>query len=330
MANNNEFPSYFKTIDVSEPTTPRKETEIIQEQITLERKAWITSYKKLIYGVIGIVLVALIALFIYFFYQGTNPMSRLVSSSAKNFGTSFEFAVQMSKNDDVVMRYDGSISVDRSKRSIEALYDAVYTDYSYKAAVYSDGTNAVRGSYLDGKWIIRDDSDKIRDFFDFDTDYRNGGFDSGALLRFTELTSDYSAEQLDELVKLLRDRLSTNSTLAVISSQNTEQGTQYEYIVDLSSVLKLIADEGAPLFYRSSDYDRFRERYLANIDNIGDAQMRIAFTTDAGGYLSYFGISLDTGTDEYSFICDMSSFSEAEVAVPDDFLKAAKITVPAE
>ena len=325
---NGDQPSYYETVDVSQPRPPRKEIDIIKEQIKLGRKIWIRKHKVRIYAALGIVIVALIILFIRFYYEGTNPMSRFNSSLAKDFGTSFDFTVDMSKNDEDVMSYKGSASFDRSKRRIEALYDATYTGYFYKSALYTDSAKSMRGSYFNGKWTVSDVSEKVMNYFDFDTDYRSGGFDAGALLRFTELTTVYSSIQLDKSVKLLRERLSTNSSIATITSHSTDDGTTYDYDIDLSAVMKMICDEGAPLFYRSTDYDVFKARYLANLDNIRDSEMTMSFTVDNRGYMSALEMSITTGSDEYRLSCKMSNFGESTVEIPDEFFKTAQMTAP--
>lgn len=321
----NQNESYFQPVDVSEPTTPRREIDIIEEEIAIRRRAWIKSHMIYIYTAVGIVVVALIFLFIHLYHQGTNPMSRLVSASGKNFSTSFDFDVSLSEDGETVMRYEGAIDVDHADHSIKALYDAVYTDYGFRGVVYADEQNAVKGSYYNGQWTVKDCTDQAQDFFDFDSDYRSGKFDGGSFLRFVGLTSDYSSSELDRFVGILRERLSTNSNVAAITMTKTDDGTVYDYDIDLGAIFEMLVNDGASLFYRSSDYDSFKARYDANVDLIEAASCTMRFTIDPHGYLSTFRLDITVDGTLYTLDCRMDSFG-TDVTIPGDFFEAASVT----
>ena len=91
--------SYFQPVDVSEPRAVRKEIDIIEEALAERRRDWVKTHMIYLYAVIGVVIVGIIFLFIHVYNQNTNPISRLISASSKNFGSSFDYEVTLSEND---------------------------------------------------------------------------------------------------------------------------------------------------------------------------------------------------------------------------------------
>ena len=176
--NTGEFSPYFQPVDVSEPRAVRKEIDIIEEALAERRRDWIKTHMIYLYAVIGVVIVGISFLFIQLYNGNTNPISRFISATSKNFGTSFRYDVTLSENGESVMHYDGTASIHRSQHSLEAVYDAEYTDYSYRAVVKADNSSSVKGVYYKNKWTAHDCTEKVLDFFDFDTDFRAGNFDS--------------------------------------------------------------------------------------------------------------------------------------------------------
>lgn len=314
----------FEAIDVSEPRAPVREMDIIEEALAIRRRDWIKTHLNYIYAVIGLVVVGMIVLGIYLYYQSTNPMSRFVGSMSKSFSSSFHYEVKVTEDEKAMMSYDGSIIVNRSKHHIESVYDADYGTYSYIGAVYADGKSAAKGSYFNKKWTVHDCSDSAQDFFEFDKAFRSGGFDGGAFLRFTGLTSDYSTRELTAMVNVLKKRLSTNSPIATITTEKTNDGTRYEYEINLYELFLLIQEDGASVFYRATDYDEFVALFEANKSIIEETECRLSFVVNPAGYLSSLDIIVESQGRSYGVTCRMSNFTKAEVEMPESFLKAAE------
>ena len=318
--------SDFEAIDVSEPRAPIKEMEVIEEALAIRRRDWIKKHLSYIYAVVGVIVVGLIVFGIYIYYQSNNPMSRFIGSLSKDFFTSFHYDVTVSENDKPMMHYKGDIAVDRAKHSIESLYEADYNSYTYTGAVYARDKNAIKGSYYNNKWTTHECADNVQDFFDFDKAFRSGGFDAGAFLRFTGLTSEYSTRELNSAVGLLRKRLSTNSPIATIKTEKAEGGTHYHYDINLYELFSMIRNDGASVFYRATDYDKFVALFEANKSIIENSKCTVDFLVNSAGYMSSFEMIVMTEGQSYGLSCEMSDFSTAEVEIPDAFLKAAQLT----
>ncbi|MBQ9679703.1 MAG: hypothetical protein IJV48_03350 [Ruminococcus sp.] len=320
----------FEAPDVSEPRPPRKEIEIIEEALAIRRRDWIKAHMSYIYAAVGVVLVGLIAFGIFTYYKSTNPLSRFVSSVSKDFGSSFDFDVKMTEDGEAVMSYQGSIEPDRGKHTVKAYYEADYNRYSFTGAVYADADIAANGSYYDQKWTVHDCTDQVTDFFEFDRKFRSGGFDGGAFLRFTGIISDFSTREVESMAGILRDRFSTNSPLATITSSQIEEGTLYEYDVDLYELFSMVQKNGASLFYRATDYDRFSAIFDQNKGVVEEADCAIRFVVDPSGYMTSFEITVTAQDVEYGLSCTMSDFGAAEVEIPEDFMKAAALNAAQE
>lgn len=320
----------FQAIDVSEPRAPVREMDIIEEALAIRRRDWIKTHLSYIYAVIGVILVAVIVFVIYMYFQGSNPMSRFVGSLSKDFSTSFDYDISVTENKAPVMHYVGSIDVDRSSHAVEAVYQADYNRYSYTGAAYGNDKSAVKGSYYNNKWTIRDCTDNAQDFFDFDRDFRAGGFDSGSFLRFTGLTSDYSTREMDKMMSVIKSRLSTNSPIATITTEKDADGTRYHYDIDVYKVFELIKDNGASVFYRATDYDKFVASFEANKAIVESAKCTIDFTVDPAGYMTFLEVTVISEGKSYGLTCTMSNFGEAKVELPEGFLRAAEIVLPEE
>ena len=316
----------FHPIDVSEPREPISESEAFEEARAKHRREWFRRHRTIIFAGIGLVVVALIVFGIYLYFQHTNPMSRFTASLSKDFSSSFRYEIKVTEDDKPVMSYDGTISVDRDKHDITALYQADYNRYTYTGAVYARGKDNVKGIYYDKKWAIRDCADSVQDFFDFDKDFRAGKFNTGAFLRFTKLTSDYSTEELQKTIGVLKQRLSTNSPIATIKVQNTDGGKRYDYTIDLYELFSKLKEDGAPVFYRASDYDNFVALYYANRTVLENAACTASFEINSAGYMTSFDINVTAEGKTYGLSCTMSDFSSAEVEIPESFFKAAQIT----
>ena len=320
----------FQPIDVSEPRAPIREMDIIEEALAIRRRDWIKNHLSYIYAGIGVVLVAVIVFVIYMYFQGNNPMSRFSGSLSKNFSTSFNYDVKVSEDNVTMMKFDGAIEADRSKHFVKSSYQADYNRYSYLGAVYGDDKSAVKGSYYNNKWTTHDCTDDAQDFFDFDRDFRAGGFDSGSFLRFTGLTSDYSTREMDKMAGLIKSRLSTDSPIAMITTEKTEDGTHYHYDINVYEVFELIKENGASVFYRASDYDKFVASFEANKKTIETAECTIDFTVNNAGYMTDLDAAVVSEGRKYAISCVMSDFGEAQVEMPESFLRAAEIVLPEE
>lgn len=323
LADNEKDNSYFESIDVSEPLTPRKEKEIIREAVAMQRRDWIKAHMTYIFAAVGVIVVALIVFFIYMYYQNSNPMGRFVSSISKDFGTSFDFDVKITEDGTDMMRYTGAVEFDRSKYALEALYDADYGRYTYTGAVYADNTGAAKGSLYKEKWSVYECSEQVQNFFEFDRSVSSGRFNSGALLRFTGLSPYYSADELESFVGVLRKRLSIDSAIAAITSSKVDDGTRYDYDINLYELFSMIQEDGAPVFYRLTDYDKFTSAFHENIQSIQNAKCTVSFFVDASGYMTQLDMTVTADDTQFGLSCAMSNFGSAEVEVPQDFLNAA-------
>lgn len=321
--------SLYQPIDVSEPRAPVREIDVIEEALAIRRRDWIKTHLSYIYAVVGVIVVLVIALLIHMLFQSSNPMSRFTASLSKNFSSSFRFDVQLTEDDQSMMRYEGAVDVNHSKHTIRAVYDADYNRYQFSGAVYADKNIAKKGSYYQKKWLINDCLDNAQDFFDFDRDFRSGTFDAGAFLRFTGLTSDFSTRELNVFMNTLMKRLSTDSAIATVTTEKAGGESRYHYDISLSELFEMVKKDGASIFYRATDYDTFCSAYDLNKDIIASAKCTVDFTVNDAGNMTYLEAKIAADGTAYGLTCTMSDFGEAQVEVPQGFLKAAEIT-PAE
>ena len=321
---NNDSQNEFRPVDVSVPRETLKEADILREQAALRRYEWIRSHTTLIFAVISIILVAAIVFGILMYSQRANPISRMTMAAAKDFGTSFDFDVTFTAKGTPSMHYTGSIDSDRGAHQLSAFYNADYGTYTYSGAVSSVQNKAYKGAFYQEKWTIEDCSAQMQNFFDFEVDFSRGEFDGGALLRFLGLTSDFSAKELNRFESWLRQRMSTNSTIATVTSSGVEGGTQTTFDIRLEELFSEIAENGAPMFYHSSDYDTFKKRYEANKPALEQSRCIMSCVVDKSGYLSRFTLTVapGVGDESYEVDCKMSNFGKAEVEVPEAFIQA--------
>lgn len=312
----------FQPVDVSEPREIRRESEILEEQAAFRRSEWFRSHMTVIFAVVGVVLVALIVVGILFYSQKANPLSRVLQAASKDFGTKFNYTITLSADDAPAMHYEGSIDSDRGSHQLSAVYQADYGTYTYTGAVTSVKNKAYKGSLYKEKWTIEECTAQTHDFFDFEADFARGEFDGGALLRFLGLTSEFSADELNRFESWFRQRLSTESDIATITSSAVEGGTETTFELQLSELFREIAEEGAPLFYHSSDYDSFKLRYEANKPELERSKCTMRGVVNASGYLSEFSLNVKTVKESYTLDCVMSDFGKAKVELPEAFTDA--------
>ena len=327
MDNNNKdsnIPVQFQYIDVSEPQEIRTEKEIIAEERAEYRKMLFKKYRIYLFIAIGVILVGLAIFFARMYHNNTNPVSKLMKASAKNFDVPFKFEMKVSEGDSALMEYNGAVYVNRSSQKITAYYDAKYTDYSYSAAVNADGKMYAAGNLYKEVWRVTDCEEKIHDFFDFDTDYRKGTIDAGAFLRFTNLNTSYSSAELQDFLASLTDKLSSESKLAAVTKEEKDGVTRYRYDFNLTELFKLIESEGAPIFYRSADYDTFKERFKANAKRIEQSSCVLTYEIDRSGYLTSLVFEIETDGHKYSVDLRFSEFGSARVELPEEFLAQAE------
>lgn len=304
---------------------PLTEKEFIREQMHLARLEWFNEHKTLVFVGIGVVLAILIFFGIRAFNNNNNPVTWLVQSCVKDFGTSFDYTVTMSEDGEPVMKYEGSIECDRSAQTIEALYEADYGSYAYTGALTADKDKAVKGRLYKKKWTAEDCTEQVRDFFALDRSLKNGDLDAGALLRFLGLTSDYTSTEIDRFSKRLKGLLSSDSAVSTVKAASVEGGTRYVFDISLGELFGMIAEDGAPLFFRSTDYNSFKESYELNKSSLKRKVCRMSYVIDTEGYLAVFEIELEAEGTVYKLECRMSDFGKAEVELPEDFLKAAEL-----
>lgn len=317
-------------IDVSEPREIRREKDIVDEALAIHRREWFKSHLSIFFAVIGVILVALIGVLILMHFQNNNPFSIFSSALYKDFGTPFAYQVAVSEDDDTVMSYTGTIEVDRSRHTIKALYRADYNTYSYTGAVCSDEKVGVSGNLFNETWTTHDCKEMAQNFFDFDADFRYGSIDCGAFMRFTGLTSDYSIQESAKFFKVVKERLTTDSALAVITTETTEEQTRYHYDVDLYSFLELVKENGAPIFFRSSDYDSFCLKFDCNKEWLASAKCTIEYVVNADGYMTSFDAAVVTPEKKFALSCTMSDFGAAQTKLPDEFMQIIQTPAPTE
>lgn len=270
----------------------------------------------------GVLVVALVFFSINWYNGRNNPISRMVASCAKDLGGSFRFEVHTAKNGEDVMAYEGVFSADTGAHTVTVCYDASYPDYAYTAVIDTDEGVCTKGVYYQGKWMTEDVTQKLQDYYDFYADYRGGAFDSASFLRFTGLTSDYSPGPLDAFVKTLCSKIVSDKKFATVTTAKSEAGTTYTIDISPQAFFELIRDEGASIFFRSSDYDNFCMQYELGQDQIEDASCTLTFTVDSDGYLSELSFLNVIGGERYEVRCSMSEFGTAEAKIPDGFYAA--------
>ena len=144
---------------------------------------------------LGLVLVAFVIILMFLFNHNNNALAMFNKASSNVFESgSFHYDVCAGVNGTTYMQYKGDMEFDLDKQLMNSSYHAVYEDYEYDAVVYGSGTQSHRGNYYGGKWSVEDYSEKALDFFDFYKDYRKGEFDAGAMLRFTDSSDVFNAQ----------------------------------------------------------------------------------------------------------------------------------------
>lgn len=304
-------------------STYREEAQLIDEQLRRERRQWFKRHMTVIYIVIGIVVAVAVFFGIKWYNDGRSPISRFVSASGKDLGTSFTFHLTAQKNGESVMTYSGTAAFRPSAQGISVVYDADYNSYSYRAVLDTVGSKTTKGNYYNGQWIVSDCTAQVHEFYDFYHDYQNGSFDGGSFLRFTGMNSYLNAQELNRFMDTVKSRLSSDSAIAKITADDSENGTAYRYEINVKELFDLIRTKGAPMFYTSTDYDRFVARLDANTANIARAKCSVAFTINKSGYMSELHIAVDTGENTYSLSLAMDDFGSAVPEIPEDFYSAA-------
>ena len=305
-----------------------REIEIIEEEIRDRRRTWIKNHMTAIYIGIGVLIALLVFIGIRIYNNNTNPLSRFISSSSKNLSSSFSFNVEAEKNGESMMRFSGAMKANPSAQKLEIAYDAEYADYSYSNVIYTDGETSYKGNYYKNHWTVTDCTNKVKEYFDFFTDYRHGNFDSGAFLRFTELNNFLYSIELNRFMVTVKDRLSTDSSIVSITSRREGSDMVYRYDFKPQGALDLIKDYGASVFYTSPDYYNFVSRIEANEANIAKSKCFMEYTVNGSGNMSRLSFSILTGEDSYIINCEMSGFNDSVPEIPDDFYTAASIKKP--
>lgn len=306
----------------------QKEIDIIEEDIRQRRKTFLQSHMTLFFIIAGVIIAALVFFGIKWYQDSHNPISRFISSSGKNLGSSFSFKITAEKNGETSMAYNGAMSVNPGAQTVTLVYDADYKDYKYTNAVYTNGAVSYKGNHYNGQWTLTNCTERVQEFFDFYNDYKNGVFDGGSFVRFTGLNNFLYAAELNRFMDTVRSRLSSDSNIAKITTSNNGGDTTYRYDVDLSELFELIRTQGAPIFYTSPDYNKFDALIEANLENIDSAKCWFEFTVNGQGYMSYMHISVDTGKDVYDINFEMDGFGSTYPDIPDSFFEAAGLQKP--
>lgn len=297
--------------------------EAAEEKPISFRRMWIRDHKTAIYIVAGVLLIAAVFFGIRFYNNMAHPITRFMKASAKNFNSSFSFELEATKNGETMMRYSGEYAADASKQNLKASYSADYGDYTYSGVVFAEGGKGYSGSLYDGKWRARDCTDKVLNFFDFNTDYKKGSFDGASFLRFTGLTYNFSPKELGSFMKLFKSRMDGNSPLAKVEITSEDGDKTYTYHIDMGEFFDMVRDKGASVFYSSIEYDEFCALYELNKNTAGKSEAVFRFTVNSSGWLSDLYLSLNVGEEEYAVHCTMDDFGSADPEIPQEFFDAA-------
>lgn len=283
---------------------------------------WIGDHMYLIYILIAIILFLAVFFGIRYYNKVNHPMYKFISASAKDFNASFSFDCSAEKNGETVMHYTGSYEADPNQQDLKAVYEADYGSYTYTGAVFAEDDTRISGSLYDGEWRVRDCTDKVLNFFDFNTDYRQGRIDSASLLRFTDLTSRFSANELNDFMTLFINRMDGNSSLAKVETTHSDNAKAYAYTVDVGEFFDLVRDKGASIFFNALHYDAFCSLYELNKKTVDNAACSFTYTINDAGWLTDFSFSITAAGDEYTIRCAMDDLGSAEAAIPDAFFDA--------
>lgn len=296
--------------------------ELEDEKPVSMRRLWLRDHKTALI-IIGVILVIVAVFFgIRWYNDFSNPITKFMSASAKNFNSSFSFDVSVKTDNKPVMQYSGDYQADPNKQNLLSTYDADYGSYRYSGVVYSVDEDRVRASLYKDTWHFRDITDKVLNFFDFNTDYRAGHFDGASFLRFTDLTSSYSADELNSFMKLIKSRLSGSSELAELTIENTDGGKTYTYDINTGAFFDLVRDKGASIFFSAIDYDAFVSLYEMNRETAAYSDLTFSFTIDGAGSLSRLALRLNVADTDYAVECTFTDVGKTEVEIPADFLDA--------
>lgn len=300
-----------------------RESEVIEEELRMQRRSWLRSHMTVIYIVAGILIAVAVFFIIKGYRDSNNPVNRFISASGKDLGTSFGFRMTAQMNGEAMMSYEGAMKVDTSAETVTVAYDAVYPDYSYTNVLYTDGSKAYHGNRYQNQWVVTDCTAQVHEFFDFYHDYQNGSFDGGSFLRFTNLNRYLYADEFNKFMSTLKSRLTADSAVARITSTEADGVTEWHYEINLKELLDLIRTQGAPMFYASTLYDSFVARTNANIGRVEKARCSFDYTIDAAGWLSRFELTIGSAENTYTISAEMNRFGSAEPAIPDEFYQAA-------
>ena len=305
-----------------------REIETLRRDRTQQRKDWFRYNRTLIMVIASVLAVVLIFFGIKAFNDRSNPMSRFFTSASKNLSSSFSFDITAEKDGAAMQHYTGTAQSKPDSRSLMIMYDADCVDYQYTNVLYTDDKTTYKGNYYNGLWTISDRTDRVQDYFEFFNNFRKGNFDGGSFLRFFDKSYDYSSNDLNKLVNLVKDRLSTDSNIAKITTTKDDTGTTYRYDVDVDAVFELIVSQGASVFVRSTDYDTFVKKVDANRAEIEATKCTFSFIVTPEGYLSRVELELSAPDASYAFRCEMNDYSAAVPEIPDEFYEAAGVEKP--
>lgn len=298
------------------------ESELETEKPISPRRQWIKEHMVVVYFGAAILLIIAVFFGIRAYLTSNHPIAKFMAASSKNFNSSFRFDVEAIENNNTVMHYQGTYTADPSKQNVKVLYDADYGSYSYMGAVYSEGETRVNGNLYNGKWRLRDCTEKVLNFFDFNTKYKAGHFDGASFLRFTGLTSSYSADELNTFMKLIKSRMDGDSDLATAKITSSGDSKTYTFDINLREFFDLVRDKGASVFFSSLDYDAFCSMYKQNESTVRQADCIFTYTINNAGWMTEMSLSVTVGDEEYAVRCTMDDFGETEVNLPSAFMEA--------
>jgi hypothetical protein len=295
------------------------ESELEDIQLVSMRRLWLRDHRN------HIIVAAAILLFIGLFFgiraynNAAHPLTKFMNASAKNFNSSFTFELEAVKDGKTYMSYSGAYKADPSKQELAITYDADYGDYTYVGSVSASDGTYINGSLYEARWRVHDCTEKVLNFFDFNTDYRAGSFDGASFLRFTGLTNSYSADELNRFMKLFKEHMNGNDPLGKVTVTSEGGSKTYVFDISLKEFFDLVRDKGASIFFSSIDYDAFCALYEKNEQNIRDAECTFGYTITDTGYLSELNASVVVGDEDFAVHCTMDGFGVTEPEIYEPF-----------
>ncbi len=295
-----------------------------------EQPSWISTHLPVVFAGIAVILIAVTAVIITMLVSKNTPVKQLMRAFSSSLDSSCSFHIDAQIDQKPVMTFDGAVKTDSRTREVQVSYDAVYPEYTYQGVILTQNGLSYKGNCLSGQWTVSDDTQNVLDFFDFYTDFQNGDFDTSSFLRYFGLTDQYSAIEFQKLINELLPRFSSSNSLSHLTIENNSDGsTTYSYAPDIKELIAVLSDSSAPVFSKSSDYEKFKKTVELNQKTIDSAVASMVFDIDQNRRMTSLKLQIKTEQTEYTFDITFSGFSNTNVAIPAGFYEAAHLENPA-